>query len=106
MLYKQIITYENESKQRNRRNCDCFRLVPVLDLYIANDIWNDFKDEQINTALQSGYEQGVAATVNQTMTQAENKECKAFSIYTKDKSVEVINTKCLQTATENAPVQK
>lgn len=74
--------------------------------YIANDIWSDFKTEQINDALQSGYKQEVAATVNQAMAQAENKECKAFSIYTKDKSVEVINTKCLQTATENGPAQK
>jgi len=74
--------------------------------YIANDVWTDFQKEKINAALQSGYQQGVADTVDQAMTQAENKECKAFSIYNKDKSVEVISTKCLQKAGEVAPAQK
>lgn len=74
-------------------------------VYIANDVWTDFQKEQINSALQSGYQQGVSDTVDQAMTQAENKECKAFSIYNKDKSVEVINTKCLQSAKETEPKQ-
>lgn len=73
--------------------------------YIANDIWTDFQKEQINSALQTGYQQGVSDMVNQAITNAENTKCEPFSIFDKNKgkSVEVINTKCLQSAPVSAP---
>jgi hypothetical protein len=75
--------------------------------YIANDIWTDFQREQINVALQSGYQQGVADMVNDAITSAENEKCEPFSMFDKNKgkNVEVINIKCLQSVTESAPVK-
>jgi hypothetical protein len=64
--------------------------------YIAIDIWDDFKKEQLNAALQSGYQQGVTDTVNQAITQAENEKCEPFSMYNKDKKIDVINVACLK----------
>lgn len=64
--------------------------------YIAMDIWGDFQKEQVNAALQSGYQQGVTDTVTQAITQAENAKCEPFSIYNKDKKIDVINVTCLK----------
>lgn len=70
--------------------------------YIANDVWMDFQNERINAALRSGYDQGVADTVSQAMTQAENEKCDPFSIYNKEKKVDVINVACLKQNTAPA----
>lgn len=64
--------------------------------YIANDIWTDFQKEQIGSALQSGYQQGVSDTVNQALTQAKNEKCEPFSFYNEKEQVQLININCLQ----------
>lgn len=69
--------------------------------YIAFDIWDDFKKEQLSIAFQSGYQQGVSDAVSQALSQAENEKCEPFSIYNKEKRADVINTACLKQA--NSP---
>lgn len=51
--------------------------VVVTFLYIANNIWHDFK---IGT-MQNAYIAGKTDTVNELLDQASNKECKPFNVY-------------------------
>ncbi len=61
-------------------------------IYIGADLWNKF---QVNV-MQASYQQGKSDTVQLLITQAENKECKAFPVYAGEKQIELINTACLQ----------
>lgn len=74
--------------------------------YIAWDLWTDFQKDQLSVAYSQGYQQAVNDTVNQAMTQAENEKCEPFTIYNKEKKVDVINTKCLAQQSTGIDTQK
>ncbi|MBT4936718.1 hypothetical protein HON22_02260 [Candidatus Peregrinibacteria bacterium] len=69
--------------------------------YVSYDQWNDFK---VNYA-QKSYITGKAETVQSLITQALNKECKPFDAYIEDNKVTLINTACLQPASEESSVE-
>lgn len=62
--------------------------------YMCWDIWSDFKIKSINQAYQTGR----TDTVSQLITQAENKECQPFSVFSDQKQIQLINTACLNAA--------
>lgn len=70
-------------------------------VYIAWDRWDRFKNGQMTQA----YNLGKTDTINAAISQAKNTKCEPFSIFDKNqnKNVEVINTKCLQSAPVSAP---
>lgn len=59
--------------------------------YICWDVWNDFKVKSVSQAYQTGRNE----TVNQLISQAENKECQPFSVFTDQKQIQLINIVCL-----------
>lgn len=58
-------------------------------IYIALDVWDDFKDNQLLKA----YEEGRTEVVGQIIENAE--ECQSFSVYNNEKEVQLININCL-----------
>jgi len=64
--------------------------------YIAWDRWDRFKNGQMLQAYQSGKTEIITAALEQ----AQNKECKSFSISDGAKQEFVINVKCVQPSPE------
>ncbi|MFA6096470.1 MAG: hypothetical protein WC788_02475 [Candidatus Paceibacterota bacterium] len=65
-------------------------------VYVAIDIWDDFKKEQLSAALQSGYQQGKTDMINAAISQAKNEKCDPFSIYNDKEQVQLISVSCLK----------
>lgn len=61
-------------------------------VYIAYNMFENFK----NGVLQNAYIAGQNETVAKLIDQASNKECKPFNVYAGDKKVDLINVACLQ----------
>lgn len=66
--------------------------VTLSTLYIAYDIFDNFK----NVVLQNVYTSGQTDTIAKLIEQASNKECKPFSVYIRDNKVDLVNVACLQ----------
>ncbi|MFH1401554.1 MAG: hypothetical protein ABIG40_01155 [Parcubacteria group bacterium] len=58
-------------------------------VYIAKDLWDDFKINQINEA----YQQGRLDTIN-TLIQATETGCQALPVSNGQKTIEIINAAC------------
>ncbi|MFH1259016.1 MAG: hypothetical protein ABII74_04260 [Elusimicrobiota bacterium] len=58
-------------------------------VYIARDLWDDFKINQINEA----YQQGRLDTIN-TLIQAAETSCQAVPVSNGQKTIEIINAAC------------
>lgn len=74
----------------------------MLGLYIIGSVgyigyiqWTTFKTNYSEQAFQSGQ----ADAISQLITQAENPNCQAFSVYSQQKEVQLVNVACLQAAT-------
>ena len=63
-------------------------------IYVAYDIWSDFKLKALNQA----YQQGRADTINALIQQAE--KCESIPVFSGEKKIEVINVNCLKTSPE------
>lgn len=59
--------------------------------YIVFNLWSNFK----LTVMQQAFLEGRRQTVEELITQAQNKECQAFPVFSGDKKVELLNTQCL-----------
>ena len=59
-------------------------------VYIANDIWTNYKDVQLVNA----YDQGKVDTVNFLIQEAE--KCEEIPVYSGDKEIRLIETSCLE----------
>ncbi|MCP4680933.1 MAG: hypothetical protein GY864_01200 [Desulfobacterales bacterium] len=68
-------------------------------IYIASDIWGDFKREEMAQA----YSQGRADAIAQVIDGA--KVCKSFNVVSGDKQIELIAVNCLQSNTAAQPQQ-
>ena len=64
--------------------------------YIIRDQWQSFKVEQLGQA----YQQGIADSVNQLMTEAE--KCEPVNVFNQEKEIQVISVECLQDIADQA----
>lgn len=71
----------------------------VSVLYIAYDIYSDFRINFINVA----YQNGATDAYTNIVTEA-NKWCSGFSVSAGDKKVDLISVSCLQQPTQTSPV--
>ncbi len=69
-------------------------------IYIANNIWGDFKNEQMAQA----YSQGQNDTIVRIIDGA--KQCNSFNIVSGDKQIELIAVNCLKSNTAAQPKQQ
>lgn len=58
--------------------------------YVANDVWSEFKEGQ----LQAAYQQGVADSVISLMK--ESAKCEPITVFAQDQQVQLIPVECLQ----------
>lgn len=65
-------------------------------LYILWTLWNGIKFQLI----QRSFDQGRVATIEQFIKEAENPSCQPFSVFTEEKSIQVVNVACLAPAQE------
>lgn len=66
-------------------------------VYIAYDIWSDYKIREVGVAYQQGY----STAVNDLIQQAG--KCEVFPVNSGTTKVELINVSCLKKAAEAAP---
>lgn len=75
-------------------------------VYMGYTVWSNFKLYYI----QQSYTAGQQDTINKLLTQAADKSCQPFSVYSADQQVQLINTDCLQagdaTATSDTKSQE
>jgi len=61
-------------------------------IYIALDLWNDFKFQEINRAFESGR----VETINQIIQQTVNRRCEPVRIFNEETEVNLIDMACVQ----------
>ncbi|MBI5754811.1 hypothetical protein HZA41_01165 [Candidatus Peregrinibacteria bacterium] len=63
-------------------------------LYIIVNLWINFK----NNVIQWSYLNGKQTLIQEILTSADETKCQPFTVFLKEEKVELVNTKCLQTA--------
>lgn len=69
----------------------------VTTIYMVWGLWGDFS----MYIMQRSYTAGQTDAINALILQAQDKNCKPFSVFSGKQTVDIINVACLQETTES-----
>lgn len=70
-------------------------------IYILANLWINFK----NNVMQWSYLNGKQALLQEIIKEADATKCQPFTVFLKEQKVELVNTQCLQRASEEKTVE-
>ena len=65
-------------------------------LYIANDIWKDFKVLRYNTEVS--YRSGYVTAINEVINLVEKNPCNIIPLHSGEKEISLVNIECVKNA--------